>query len=170
MNPYLIIGALVALAAAFGGGDYLGHGRGIDEQKVADQKIFDQINAGLAKQKAEANALYQQAQADIIALQAERDDLKTTLEKEREEARKTTDDLRSKYAGLSLRFRSVQSGGNRPNGAGAQSAGGNPASPATASVLQLPDQVAGNLRQLAFDADKLRDDYALCYGYANKVK
>lgn len=170
MNPYIIIGALIALAAAFFGGDHLGHGRGVNEQKVADQKQFDQINAERAKQKAEANALYQQAQADIIALQADRDALKTTLEKEREEARKTTDDLRTKYAGLSLRFRSVQSGGNRQDGAGAKGAGGNPASPAATTVLQLPDQVAGNLRQLAFDADKLRDDYALCYGYANKVK
>lgn len=170
MNPYLIIGALIALSAAFFGGDYLGHGRGVNEQKVADQKKFDEINAERATQKAEANAIYQQAQADIIALQVERDALKTTLEKEREEARKTTDDLRTKYAGLSLRFRSVQSGGDRENGAGTQGAGSNPAGPATASVLQLPDQVAGNLRQLAFDADKLRDDYAECYGYANKVK
>lgn len=170
MNPYLIIGALIALAAAFFGGDYLGHGRGIDEQKVEDQKQFDQINDGLAKQKAEANTIYRQAQADIITLQTERDALKTTLENEREAARKTTDDLRTKYAGLSLRFKSAKTAGDRGNSAGTQSAGSNPAGPAAASVLQLPDQVAVDLRQLAFDADTLKDDYAKCYGYAEKMK
>lgn len=170
INPWIIVGVLLALAAAFAGGEFDGQSRGVDKQKVEDQKQFDTINAGLAKQKSDANKLYQQAQADIIALQAERDSLKGTLEKEREDNRKATDDQRAKYSGLQLRFRAAQNSGNRGNGSGTKGSSANASSSQGTAEIQLPDKIAGDLRQLAFDADTLKDDYALCYGYVEKVK
>ena len=169
MNPYIILGALVSAIALFSGGFMAGKHYGTTTQKVADQAEFDKINNERTAQKAEANKLYRQAQSDIIALQAERDTLKTTLETERETNRKATDDLRTKYSGLSLRFR-AQSARPGANSGSTACPGTGPASAAAAPVLQLPDSITSDLRQLALDADKLRDDYAECYGYAKKVR
>lgn len=169
MNPYLIIGALLALAAAAGGGFYEGHKTGIDGQKVADQAQFDAINAGLTKQKADAAALLAQANADNAALAVARDTLKTTLETEREKNRAATDSLHTQLAGVGLRFR-AQGAGCGASGGGTQAAGTDPAAAQSSAVVQLPDALAASLRQLAYDADKLRDDYALCYGYATQVR
>lgn len=170
VNPYLIIGAMLAIAASFFCGDYVGHGRGIDEQKVSDQREFDRISAEIMKQKAEASALYRQAQADIIALQVERDRLKNELEAKREIDRKATDDRRTEFAGRGLRFNPIEDPRAREDGGGPQGAGSNPASPVTPTALELPASLTASLRLLAFDADKLADDYRECYGYAVKVR
>lgn len=170
MNPYIIIGAMLAIAGAFFSGDYFGHGRGIDEQKVSDQREFDRINAGLAKQKAEANALYRQAQADIISLQGERDKLKTELEAKREIDRKATEARRTEFAGVGLRFKPAQGAGDRRDGAVPPSPGANPASADAAPAIELPATVTSDLRSFAFDADNLADEYRKCYGYAQAVK
>lgn len=170
LNPYIIIGTLIALAAAFFGGDHIGHGRGVNEQKVANQREFDRIEGERTKQKAEANALYRQAQADIIALQTERDKLKTELEKKREIDRKATDDDRAKFSGLGLRFQPAEDAGHRGDGICSKGSGTNAAGPADPATIELPASLTAELRQIAFDADKLADDYRECYGYAQAVK
>jgi hypothetical protein len=52
-------------------------------------------------------------------------------------------------------------------GGRAGSAEGNAAGADGPAVVQLPDAVAGDLRQLAFEADRLKDEYATCYRYVN---
>jgi hypothetical protein len=170
MNPFLIIViGLVWLGSLAGVGKWQ-YIAGVTAQKVADQVQFDVINQKLADQKTEAAAVLKRSNADNLALLVERDRLKTTLEKEYATNQATTAAARDRYAGLGLRFQPAQvaecgSGGGSAQGASADSAGAG----ASASV-QLPDEIAGDLRQIAFDADTLADNYRKCFGYAQKVK
>lgn len=167
MNPLVyLVAALVILVAGFGSGFHVG----ANEQKVSDQVQFDAVEQKLTDQKAEANAQYRKDQDANLALATERDNLKTTLEKEHETNRIATDTLRNKYAVASLRFSAGQSSGLGGSCRGAQSAGIDPASPSAAPVVQLPDEIAASLRQIVFDADTLADSYRECYGYAQQVK
>jgi len=170
MNPYLIIGLIVAWLASLTGVGYWQHGAGEDEQKVADQAQFDGINKKLADQKTEAAAILAKRNAENLTLMAERDAFKNTLEQERIDHAKVTDDLRTKYAGRGLRFKPQQDGRSGGCSGSPQSTTGNAPSNEAASALQLPDSVTANLRRLTFDADDLNDDYRLCYNYTHKVK
>lgn len=170
MNPSTILIAIVAALAIAAGAYTVGRGHGINAQKVADQAQFDAINRGIEKQKADANALYRTAQADIIALQAERDRFKTQLEKNREQDRTATDAARDRLAGFGLRFRPQQAGGSGQGCPGTLPGSPNPAGAASAPVVELPAALARRLRSIAHDADQLADDYRQCYGYALGVK
>ena len=169
-NPWIILGGVLLVLALCAGSAYEGHEYGVDAQKATDQKEFDKINAERAQQKADAAALMQKAQSDIIVLQNARDKFKTDLEAQREQDRKTTAALTAKYSALSLRFSAVQGGTDRPDGGGAVSSPADAASSAGAPVVQLPDEITVRLRSLAADADTLRDDYAKCYRYATEVR
>ena len=167
MNTYILISILLAIAGAFAGGEFDGRHRGADQQVVADQAKFDRMNLALAKQKDEANALLEKAQADIITAQAAADDFKTQLEKE-SAARKTDNDrLRGSYAGRSLQYASKAprcgAGGSDANGAQ-----GAAASPDAAAVVQLPDTITRDLRQLTFEADTLKSEYQKCFDWVRR--
>ena len=167
-NPWIILLVVLAIAGAGIGGELAGHKAGVASQKVADQAQFDKINTDLTKQKAEANALLESEQAKLIAAIAERDRLKSNMEKEHAENLANIATLRRSYAGLSLRFRPEQAAGSG-NGSGcANGAKGNPPSADDATVVQLPDSVTNGLRQLAEDADNLAADYKLCYQWATR--
>ena len=167
MNPYFILAFVLALAGAGAGGYMTGHRAGTNAQQVADQAEFDTINAGITAQKAQADKLYREGQATIIALQIERDQFKTNLEKEHAAHQKATDDLRNSYAHVGLRFATGQTSGLGGGGGLSQAAGGNTASATGATVVQLPDETASALRGIAYDADRLADDYRLCYEYVS---
>ena len=168
MSRYLVI-ALVWVASLVAVGAWQ-NDAGINEQKVADQARFDKANNDIAEQKAQANAAYRAFQEHNVALMVERDQLKTTLEKEHEKNRIATDALRNKYAAASLRFAASQGAGSGDGGRSAQGAGIDSASSSAAAVVQLPDQITADLRRLSFDADELADNYRECYGYAQRVK
>lgn len=167
MNPYIIIAAIIALAGAFFGGERIGHRNGVNQQKVADQAQFDKVNTDLAKQKAEAARLYEQAQKDIITKQTAEAEFKTQLEKQRAQANTTITALRRDYDARSLRF-TIKDPGCRAGGGDSSATQGNPASPATTTEVQLPDSIARNLRQLVEDADSLKIEYQACYDWANR--
>ena len=170
MNPYLIIAAIAVVVGSWVGGNHVGHIGGMNEQKVADQARFDEINAEISQQKAEASEKYRTAQENNLALMTERDQLKTTLGKEHEQNRVNTAALRDKYAGTGLRYTNGTGSGVGAGGISASGSDNNPASASGSTVLQLPDAIGANLRQLAFDADTLADSYRECYGYAQQVR
>ena len=170
MNPYTALGAVLLALGLFFGGEHVGHTRGVNAQQVKDQAQFDQINAGITAAKAKANEIYRQAQDANLALATERDQLKTTLEAERETNRVTTDSLRSKYSAASLRFKLTQNSGYGAGCGSAKAPGADSSVAAAPPVVQLPDKIAADLRQLTFDADTIVDNYRECYGYANKVR
>jgi hypothetical protein len=170
MNPIviLIIG-LVWLGSLIGVGKWQ-HTAGVTAQKVADQKEFDKINEKLADQKTEAAGILKTKNAENLALMVERDQLKTTLEKNDAINKAATAALRDKYFGVGLRFQPAQAAGRWLGGGSAQGAGLDSSGAAAAAFVQLPDKIAGDLRQLVFDADTLADAYRKCYGYAEKVR
>ena len=167
MNPLAVLILMIVIAA---GGFFAGHHVGENAQKVADQAQFDGINKELSGQKTAAADLLKTKNAENLALMAERDQLKTGLEKTREDNRKATDDLRRKYSSVGLRFQPAQAAGCRLGSGGARNpAPGTAGADATASV-ELPAAITAGLRQLTFDADTLADEYRKCYGYAQAVR
>ena len=169
MNPTLIIIALVSAGVIAFGADQFGYNRGITEQKVADQKVIDEVNVQLEANKAEAARILLDRNTEILALVAARDQAKNVLEAEREKTRQSDAADRAKYNALSLRFKSVKNSASRDCGTSTGGAGIDPAAAESTEVVQLPDQVAGDLRQLAFDAQELNGDYAKCYAFAQQI-
>jgi len=170
MNPWIILGAVVALIAAGGAGYTTGSKHGKLEQQATDQAQFDDTNAKLTAQKDEANLAYAKFQENNLKLAVERDELKTKLEADREAARIATDNLARKYSSLSLRYNATKAPGCGIGSGAAQ--GAQPDSPIDAgtSEVQLPDEITRGLRQLVKDADDLADDYRKCYAYAKEVR
>lgn len=163
MNPYLIIGALIALMAVGAAGLAEGRHIGLVEQSQTDQKQFDAINAGLTAQKAQAAKLLADTNSENMAILKQRTDLQTQLEKAHVAAQIATDSLRTQLAGSSLRFASPESTGSGASGGSAKATGQSADSPAATAVIQLPDKITSDLRQLAYDADALKDSYTACY-------
>ena len=170
MNPWIILGAVTAMIIALAGAAYEGHSIGVNSQKAADQKQFDDINNRLAAQKVEANGLYRKQQDENLIVMTERDKLKNQLGEQDAKNRKSVLVLNANLATAKLQFRTSQTTGCGNGGGSAVGSGGNSASTQSTSVVQLPDKVTSDLRQFALDADLLAADYKLCYGYATKVK
>jgi len=170
-SPWLILIFVLAVAGAGISGYRMGHTNGVNDQKVADQGEFDTINKKLADQKTEANAKYRAAQDANLALMTERDRFKTQLEQADVKKRNEINALRTQYAGNSLRFqlKQIDRGCGTSSGS-AQATTAVPSGDDATTFVQLPDQIAGNLRQLAYDADQLNADYKTCYDYANQIK
>lgn len=168
MTQYLII-ALLWVASLAGVGWFAetdGHASGVTSQKVVDQKQFDAINRQLDAQKAEAGALLKKANADIVAAMAAADSFKTQLERDSETRKAEIDTLRRSYAGRSLRFAtSSKAAGCGAGSSGASGAEGAAAGPDGSAVVQLPDQVTADLRQLTVDGDVLKSEYRKCRDY-----
>lgn len=167
MNPLAALILMIVIAA---GGFFAGHHVGENAQKVADQAQFDGINQKLADQKTEAAGILKERNAENLALMAERDQLKTDLEKTREDNRKATDDLRRKYSSVGLRFQPAQAAGAGCGGRGAEGASADPSGVDAPTAVELPAALTASLRQIAYDADTLADEYRECYGYAQAVR
>lgn len=170
MNPWLIVGFLVALIVAAAGGFKAGDTYGTDQQKVADQVEFDRINQGIADQKTKAASLLAQKNAENLALMEERDTLKTNLEKEHAQAQAATAAARDHFAGLGLRFKPAEAPGCRLGSGCAGSPATDAAGTHAAPTVELPAAITASLRSIAFDADNLADAYRECYGYAQQVR
>ena len=167
----LLYEALLALVVSLGfaaGGFWYGNKHGIDHQKVIDQQQFDKINAERADQKAQASALLEKIQAGIIATQQHEQELKRQLEQKDADYSIAIDGMRADFARRGLRFVAPAKGGaDRTCRAGATppatSASGVPA----ITLIELPIAIASDLRQLAYDADRLKGWYDKCVGYVN---
>ena len=170
INPYTILGGVLLLIAVAVGGYSFGHKYGTATQAATDQKTFDSINAQLTKQKADANALMQGKQAEIIALQTERDNFKTQLEAQYAQNRKATESLRGQLASVKLRFAAAKNTGSGTNGSSTVSGTSNAAGNAATTYCVVSDTVDATLKSIVHDADTLRDDYTLLYNWAHGVK
>lgn len=162
-NPWVILGGVLLLFGLLFGAEQYGHTQGVNTQKVADQVEFDRINAALTMQKSDAAAMLQKAQTDIITLQANRDKLKLTMEKQHAQDQVTNAALRDKYSGLGLRFKPAEGSGCGNGGSGTLPAQGNAAVLAAAPSVLISRETSDALRALAYDADELAANYKLCY-------
>lgn len=165
--------AAVAAAAIIGVTNFAsfsaGKESGVKSQQAVDQVKYDDYAKDIAEQKLEADSLYREAQANVIAAMSELDKFKTTLENERAKSNADIELMRRNYASLGLRFTTTA----KAAGCGSRSTGTNStegAAPGAAETvsIQLPAALAANLRQLALDADTLNSEYGICYKYINR--
>lgn len=166
-NPWTWLIAFGIAAGLVVGGVHYGTKVGIDSQKAADQSIFDDYNASIAKQKVEANNKLRDKNAEIVATLVERDNFKSQLETEHVKNTEITNKLAAAYSAYSLRFRAEENSRRGNGGSGSGDAKNQGPGNATTTIVQLPDEITRNLRQLAYEADQLNDDYKLCYGYVH---
>ncbi len=169
MNPYTILGGVLLWSASLVGASWVAHKAGVNAQKVADQAVFDRYETASREQETAANALLHQKEQELIELVLDREALTNQLEKTHASAQRTTNALRGELAGERLRFRTLGAA-CREGGGGAEGTGPGAAGDAGASLQELPREIEGRLRQLAYDADTLRDDYALLYSWSHAVK
>ena len=173
MLPYAMLAKFGAIAGAvlaiFIGIGYYGH-----TQKIAGraevQARWDadrlQWQSALDKQKADAAALYLAAQqAAASALQANAE-LRAKQEQSDVQHKALTDSLRHDLGLQRLRYTVPAAPAGRGQGGGdSVPATGERASVAPATVVQLPDEIASGLRQLAYEADQVTDAYRKCYAF-----
>lgn len=162
MNMYFAAGFAILIALACAASGYEGNRIGKDTQAVADQSQFDKYNQQIASQKVQAAAILADANAANAKLAADRDTLKTQLGAAHAAAEIATNSLRTQLAGSSLRFAAGEDSGCGAGGSGTKAAGASADSSAASAVIQLPAKVTSDLRQLAFDADELKNNYAAC--------
>lgn len=166
MNDYVKMLLLVIVAV---GAFFFGRGVGINEQKVADQKIFDQTNTDIADWKAKANDKYRRLVLEKIAGIVANENLISAGDKRYEEGIKAADSRRAKYAGNGLRFATTEGPGLRScgNGPGSASAETNTTGPA---YVELPGQIREGLRGLQLDGDRLIEAYRKAFDWINQMK
>jgi hypothetical protein len=165
MNAYIKIAiALALLISAFLFGDHYG----TNNQKVEDQVEFDRIEKERTDQKDAASILYKKLADELLLAQAANQKLISDGVTQRENNRKATDALVAKYSGVGLRY-GTQSSRLGERCSGTQSADSQ-ASPAGATVVQLPDTLAGKLRRIVADADYWLDEYRSCFKWVTEMK
>lgn len=134
--------------------------------KTGGNSVRDEYQVAINKQKAEADKIIEGNINELIATQTQNNQFKLTIEKERQAHVQETNTLRAKYASTSLRFIPNPSGASdsnqMPNSA-------NATSDTSATSVELPNEIATNLRELAYNCDTLRDDYAVLYKFNNGV-
>lgn len=114
-------------------------------------------------QKAEAVRMIQDRDLQIIALQQANQAQRAQQDKQHAQDQERTDALRRDNAPRVLRVNVPVPGRCGPSrGVDVPSSPASPVSSGT-EVVQLPDAVAGNLRQLTVDADTLNDWYRVAY-------
>ena len=145
----IYIGTAMAL---FGGYTAYVHHKGYAEGHAELVAYQASIEAQSTKVKSEADAKVAQALADNLKLnqRIEADHAQHTAE---------TDALHNQLATVRLRFKSSSGCSQLP------SATSSPAD-ATTAYVELPNETSLNLSRLAYDADRLKDDYAACRAWA----
>ncbi len=157
----LIVGVLLAAAALF----TFGWGEHRHQQGV--QEATDRYELVLGRQKAEAAGKLAKLSTDLVLAQASLREFTHSLEKSRDDLQRKNDaDLRARRAGPGLQFVAEipRCGGGGGSAQGAEVAA---AGDTAATVVQLPDVLSGDLRQLAGNAQSLAIDYRTLFDYVN---
>jgi len=166
--PSSAMALLLTVVVSASAGAYLGFDYGTSKQKAADQHEIDKVNKVIAENKVKANAAYRAEASKVIALQSQLAAFKYKLEKSHVQNQETTNRLRDAYSAYGLRFRVEDDARRWGSGSGPSTTEGSTPGDEGAKIVQLPEEITRNLRQLSFEADQLNDDYKLCYGYVNR--
>lgn len=138
---------------------------GITHQKGIDQGIFDRVNQQLTDQKAVAAKMISDRDLQIIALQQAQAAQRAQQEKQHDQDVAATDAARRDAAASRLRITipvSQVAGCGVGRGVDVPGPSTSPVTSGT-EVLDLPEAYRRGLLDIAFDADKLADDYRRCY-------
>lgn len=158
MNPWIIVGFLVALAGACAGGYFFGHSTGTTAERETWEK---RENTELQAANAKVHGLEEAARASERAHAVQIASIGTQHAKEMEDARKQKDrDMANARSGaLSLRISApckASSGGIRAPAAPASGVGDG------AETIELPREITANLFALADDADEVVRQLTAC--------
>lgn len=170
INPWIVLGVGAVILAVGIGAERAGYQRGVNAEKVASQGKLDKLNDDLAKQEALANHELEVANAENMRIVSEREKLKHQLGANREKAVVAANELRNVLAVERLRFGTTEPAISGTSCDSAKAGSGSSPSVASPTIVQLPDAVTRDLRSFAYDAEKLRIDYQLCYDYAQQVR
>lgn len=142
----------------------LGFNQGVNVQKGRDAEAIAQVNQQIADNIAQASKIERESTQQVIALQQERDTFKTKLQQEHLQNVKNTNDFRTKLGTTSLRFnaKDARCGDSSQDNVPAQ---GDTASDTNSAQIELPAEVANDLRELAYDCDTLKDDYTQLFDF-----
>lgn len=169
LNPWVILGAMLALLVLVGVVYTQGHSDGVDDQKLADQAEFNRINAELTEQKAKANTLWREKATANAERATEVGKLTHQLGVQHEENRQLTDRNRLALDALRLRWKSTESPGRGDSGRGAEANPGGTASSTEAAICEFPEALDRSLKEILADADRLRDNYEYQYNERRSV-
>jgi hypothetical protein len=157
LKLWIYIGLIVGCLA-------LGFNQGVNVQKGRDAEAIAQVNQQIADNIAQASKIERESTQQVIALQQERDAFKTKLQQEHLQNVKNTNDLRTKLSSTRLRF-SAKNAGCGDSGKNNVPTEGDTASDASPAQIELPEEIANDLRGIAYDCDTLKDDYTQLYDF-----
>ena len=166
-----ILGVACLLVGIACGGLYYGHTRYVEGVRVT-RLAWDTDRAtwqtALDKQKRDALALLVQTQADVDAANEKAVKVAAQQEKDYATYMAGTAALAAQYATHGLRYAAPSESARRgASGGSAVSPAASAADAPARTVVQLPDAIGRNLRQLTVDADNLRNAYGLCVQAVN---
>ena len=159
---------IALMMAAAMSGTYFGYVNGVNAQKAHDQVVFDSIEKERTDQKAKAAEILAALNQKIITTQAESAKFKSQLESQRATHNQAINDLHTQYSSTGLFFTATKSPGDRDCGGSTGGSQGDATSACNATIIQLSDSVARDLRQLAYEADRLAVEYETCFKYVNR--
>jgi HAMP domain-containing protein len=154
---YKLLALIVLLAAVAGGAAYTMHRLDVTQEQAdmaAVQKKLDQ-------QQIDAATALRQAQEHITELAQANLKTNNQLEAQHEDYQRQIVALRHQLDASKLQYRAPATTGGG-SGSTVPTPDGVPAN-VTAAIVQLPDSITIDLRQLAEDADALNADYQTCY-------
>lgn len=156
-----IAAVLALLVVLFIGEQYI-EGRGYDRAEAEYQAATNQLKADAAAELAAETKIKLDAQTALA-------NLISTTEKDREKLQtQNASDLRARSFGPRLQFST--STGCWGGGGVTQSPAPGTASDPGSTVVQLPAEIDGRLRDLAAAAQSLSIDYSVLYGYVHNPK
>ena len=166
LNPARWVLMLAAVGALIGGYFAWEHHIRTDERV----KVVTEYNVQITAQKTEAARVLALAMADAERARADLAALTTILEKNRDEAQaKNAADLRARRAGPRMQF-TAQIAGCRSSGVAAQDGAPGATEDPSATVVQLPDKINGDLLELAADSQSVLIDYRTLYAFVNNPR
>lgn len=158
MNPWFIVGFLVVCAAAFVGGDYLGHKRGVDQERLAWQT---RESAELRDANAMILGLEEKARSDERAHAKKLAVIAAKHQKEIADAedQKNRDVADARAGRIILR---IPAPCQSPDAGASGTASGTPGVGDGAATAELPREVTADLLALADDADAVVRQLSEC--------
>ncbi len=142
---------------------------GENNQKVADQAIFDQYNKAISDLHTKAMNELQSANKQAMDRKLASDKITKQLEVARETDKQKTEQLRRYADAYSLRFAASNSAGGEGGNNAETNQGGTTNNTGTATC-ELSAEASRSIKSLVYDADTLRDDYRLLYDWVRSVE
>lgn len=167
MNPYAILGGVVALLLSLWGAEHAGETRGHALEHVTMQAKLDKVADDLALQHRQAATLMADAAsaaARTAALEAQRTADRDAIHAKDQAITESNRRVLAARNGGRLQFAGTcATAGRGASGGGAMPAAADGAGADGAATVKLSEAASRDVRDLVLDADRLADEYRRCY-------